>query len=197
MLLVARGAAADVMVLTFEGLQDEEPISDFYNGGTGGAGSGPGPNFGIGFGLDALALIDSDAGGSGNFANEPSPDTIAFFLTGPGVVMNVAAGFEDGFSFFYSSGVVATVDVYDGLNATGNLLASVILAAQGRASEGCLLPGDPTGSFACWDPAGVAFAGIAKSVNFGGAADLSGFDGDGHGAGRDDVRGDDSGLGSR
>jgi len=168
-------AALPLTVLSFEGLQDSEQILDFYNGGTGSLGSS-GPNYGIGFGADALSLIDSDAGGSGNFANEPSPDTIAFFLTGPGVVMNVASGFDTGFSFFYSSTVVATVDVYDGLNATGNLLGTLNLAAQAGASEGCQLPGDPNGYFACWDPVGVAFAGTAKSANFGGAANVTGFD---------------------
>ena len=117
-----------------------------------------------------------DDGGGGNFANEPSPDTIAFFLTGSGVVMNVAAGFTTGFSFFYSSNTAASIDVYGGLNGTGALLASVPLVAQGGVGEGCGLPGDPTGYFACWDPVGVAFGGTAKSVSFGGVADQIGFD---------------------
>src|SRR5271166_4861668 len=46
-------------VLTFEGLQCEEPVASFYNGGLGGNGSGPGPNFGITFPSNALALQDA------------------------------------------------------------------------------------------------------------------------------------------
>ena len=101
-LALPQGALAATRVLTFEGLQNLEFVEQFYNGGTGSLGSS-GANFGVGFGPDTLAGIDAEAGGSGNFANEPSPDTIAVFLTGPGVVMNVAAGFTTGFSFYYTS----------------------------------------------------------------------------------------------
>jgi hypothetical protein len=160
-------------VLNFEGLADGERILDYYDGGFGSFGSGPGPDFDIIFGPDALALIDADAGGSGNFANEPSQDTIAFFLTGPGVVMNVPNGFTTGFSFFYSSGRSGQVTVYDGLHGTGNVLAVIPVVAQGAT---CGAGGDPTGFFACWDPVGVTFSGTAYSVNFGGVANQTGFD---------------------
>jgi len=170
--LAAIPASADTVVLTFEGLQDYEPILEYYNGGSGGSGSGPGPNYGISFGSDALALIDADAGGSGNFANEPTPDTIAFFLTGPGVVMNVPGGFEVGFSFFYTSvSYSGSVTVYDGLDGTGNVLAVLDLVANGSSCGG-----DPSGDFNCWTPFGVNFNGVAKSVNFGGVANQIGFD---------------------
>jgi hypothetical protein len=168
-------ARAATIVLDFEGLRDLEQVLNFYNGGTGSFGSS-GTNYGIGFSNGALAIIDADAGGSGNFANEPSADTIAFFLSAPSLTMNVASGFTTGFSFYYSSSVQTAINVYDGLNGTGNLLASVLLAAQGTASNGCQLPGDPTGVFNCWNAAGVNFAGTAMSVNFGGAANLTGFD---------------------
>ena len=84
-LLLSLGLATDSLassaVLNFEGLQNLEPILNFYDGSLGGFGSGPGPDYGITFGLDALAIIDADAGGTGNFANEPSPNAVAFFLT--------------------------------------------------------------------------------------------------------------------
>src|SRR2546421_12229159 len=101
--LTAAASQASVVTLTFEGLKDQEQILDYYNGGTGGAGSGPGTNYGISFSPDSLALISSSAGGSGNFNNSPSGDTIAFFLNGSGDLMNVAAGFNTGFSFFYAA----------------------------------------------------------------------------------------------
>jgi hypothetical protein len=95
-------AGAAVIVLDFEGLQDLETVQEFYNGGTGGNGSGPGTNLGASFSPDALAIIDQDAGGTGNFGGEPSPDTILFFLSNT-AVLNFAAGFDTGFSFFYSA----------------------------------------------------------------------------------------------
>ena len=144
------GASPVALVLTFEGLKDIENILDFYNGGTGSLGSS-GPNYGVSFGPSALAIIDSDAGGGGNFANEPSPDTIAFWLSGASLVMNVAAGFDTGFSFFYSSSTAATITVYDGLNATGNVLGQLNLIAQYRDNN---CTGDPFGAFCNWSPIG-------------------------------------------
>jgi hypothetical protein len=152
-------------VLTFEGLKDQEAIANYYNGGLGGGGSGPGPNFGITFGPDSLALIQSSDGGSGNFTNPPSGDTVAFFLSGPGDVMDVAAGFKTGFSFFYADqvGFTGSVSVYSGLDGTGALLASL------------LLPSTPN-PYNVFVPIGVAFLGTAESVIFGGSADFIAFD---------------------
>jgi hypothetical protein len=171
-LSLSLASPASALVLTFEGLQDQEEILDFYNGGTGSLGSA-GPNYGINFGPDALALIDIDNGGNGNFANEPSPDTIAFWLSGQSLVMNVAAGFDTGFSFFYSSLYDATVTVYDGLGATGNILGQINLVPNYQ-NNNCT--GDPTGDFCNWDAIGVAFAGTAMSVDFSGAANYVGYD---------------------
>jgi hypothetical protein len=171
LLLVAAAAQASVIVLTFEGLEELEPIGQYYNGGFGGFGSGPGPNYGIEFGSSALALIDRDAGGSGRFANEPSPSTVAFFPSGPGVVMNVPGGFTTGFSFFYTSNFPGTVTVWDGLDGAGNLLASLNFPAL---ESNC--GGDPSGDFNCWSAVGVAFSGVAKSVNFGGTRNQVSFD---------------------
>jgi hypothetical protein len=171
----ARNANAAVITLSFEGLLDNEEIQEFYNGGTGSLGSS-GPNYGISFGGGALALIDQDAGGSGNFANEPTPDTIAFWLTGDSLVMNVAAGFDTGFSFFYTSSVAGAVTVWDapgGATGGGNLLATVNYGPQPLGGCG---GGDPTGAFSCWDPVGVSFSGIAMSADFTGGADVTGFD---------------------
>lgn len=160
------------VVLTFEGLGDQEAVLEFYNGGTGGSGSGPGTNYGISFSSDSLSIIDADAGGTGNFGGEPSPDTILFFLTGAAATMNVPAGFTTGFSFFYSAiSSPGTIRVYDGLNATGNVLATLDLPltpANGAP--------DPTGAFSPLVPIGVSFSGTAHSVDFGGTVNQVGFD---------------------
>ncbi len=164
-------ASAAVITLDFEGLQNLEAVNNFYAGGTGDIGSSSGQDYGISFSSDSLAVIDSDAGGSGNFANEPTADTILFF-TANSAIMNVANGFTDGFSFFYSSSQTTSINVYDGLNKTGNILASLSLPALPLGTVG----GDPNGTFDIWDNIGVSFTGLARSVDFGGVANQVGFD---------------------
>lgn len=170
--LAVVSAQASTVVLTFEGLQNLEPVTNYYNGGTGGFGSGPGPNYGITFGSDSLAVISGASGGSGNFAGAPTMPTILFFLSGPGDVMDVPAGFTTGFSFFYSAVVYpGTVAVYSGLDATGTLLASISLPVTPSGGAGCTY-----GAYCPWIPIGVSFAGTAESVNFTGTANYIGFD---------------------
>lgn len=192
--LISFGAQvnAATIVLDFEGLgvrQDSsavgvpglgtaviERVGEFYNGGSGGSGSSGGIDLGVGFSDNALAIVDADAVGlpvtSGNFGGEPTPSTVLFFLQGAAATMNVAAGFEDGFSFFYSSiNFVGSIDVYSGLNATGDLLASLTLPiTQFNGAP------DPTGQFSPFEPLGVAFDGVARSVDFGGTINQIGFD---------------------
>ena len=172
LLLGGAVAAQQTNVLTFEGLADQESVLNFYNGGAGGAGSGPGPNYGITFGSNALAIIESNLGGSGNFVNEPSPKTILFFLTGT-AVMNVPAGFTTGFSFYYTSSLAATVRVYDGVNATGNVLATINLTANTPVNNCNVTTGH---TFCNWSPIGATFSGTAKSIDFGGTVNQVGYD---------------------
>lgn len=160
-------------VLTFEGVGNLAAVNNFYNGGTDSAGNS-GINYGINFSDTSLGVIDSDDGGSGNIANEPSADTVLFFLSGGAATMNVAAGFDTGFSFYYSANANDTfVNVWSGLNSTGTLLATLNLSLNYN-DDGCT--GDPTGAYCHWDPIGVSFAGIAHSVDFGGTANYVGFD---------------------
>jgi hypothetical protein len=188
--LLGFGDRLSAVVLTFEGLGNREAVGNFYNGGLGGSGSGPGSNFGVTFSSNALAIIDSDAGGTGNFGGEPSPSTVLFFLTGNAATLNYAAGFDTGFSFFYSA--IASpgfVDIYDGLGATGNILGSINLPVT--PSDG----GDPTGVFSPFVPIGVNFLGTARSINFGGAADRIAFDNITFGSATPDGGGTNPGTG--
>jgi hypothetical protein len=153
-------ASSAVIVLTFEGIADGTPVGNFYAGQ------------GVTFSPETLALVDADAGGTGNFANEPTPNTIMFFLNGNAAILNFAAGFDTGFSFFYTSATAASVTVWDDVDGGGNLLGTINLAAQ--HNRNCT--GDPTGSFCNWTAIGVAFAGTARSINFGGTADFTGYD---------------------
>ena len=166
-------AQAAVITLTFEGLQNLEPVGDYYNGGMGGFGSGPGPNYGISFGSDSLAIISGCCGGTGNFSGSPTMPTVLFFLSGPGDVMNVAAGFDTGFSFYYSAVVYpGSVSVYDGPDGTGNLLAFLDLPVTPSGGS----PECTYGSYCPWFPIGVTFSGTAYSVVFSGSADYIAFD---------------------
>jgi hypothetical protein len=84
--------------------------------------------------------------------------------------MDVAAGFSTGFSFYYAAAnTPGSVSVYSGLDGTGTLLDTINLPVNG---SGC----DSTGqAYDCWTNTGVAFAGTAESVVFGGAANYIGF----------------------
>jgi hypothetical protein len=174
-MLAASSAAAFAgpVVLNMSGLGDEEAILNYFNGGYGGNGSGPGPSDGIVFSSNSLAIISESQGGSGNFDNNPSGGPIAFFLSGSADTMDVAAGFNTGFSFYYSTIETGSVTVWSGLDGTGTLLATIDLPAN-TPGAGCPA-GDPY-TYCEWDEVGVSFAGTAESVNFGGAANYIGFD---------------------
>lgn len=175
--LATAPASVHGQVLTFEGLQHNEEVLDFHNGGTGSLGSS-GPNYGISFSSAALAIIDEDddPAATGRFENNPSGITaVSFVFPSPSLVMNVLAGFTTGFSFFYSADLPATVSVWSGLDGTGVLLASLDLEAQHDVDCPPFGPGR-TGAYCNWTAVGVAFAGTAMSVDFAGAANRVGFD---------------------
>jgi hypothetical protein len=147
-------------VLTFEGLGDLETVGNFYSG------------LGINFAPSAQALVDADAGGSGNIGGEPSPSTVVFFPFANAIEMNVTGGFDTGISFYYSAPFEpGFVRVWDGFDASGNLLASIDLPLT--ADGGAM---DPTGRYSPLLPFGLAFDGIALSVEFGGVANMIVYD---------------------
>ncbi|MDQ6924834.1 MAG: PEP-CTERM sorting domain-containing protein [Candidatus Eremiobacteraeota bacterium] len=163
------------VVLTFEGLKDSEGVLNYYNGGVGSLGSTGGTNYGASFSSNALALIRNNAGGAGNFGGEPSPSTILFFTSGSATTLNYAAGFSTGFSFFYSAvNNPGSIRVFDGLNDTGNLLATLTLPTTLSAGAAC--PNNPGARFCPFVPIGVAFSGTARSIDFGGTTNQIAFD---------------------
>jgi hypothetical protein len=170
--LAATASSAAIVSLDFTGVVDpaqgnSTAVNGFYNGGTSGHGTS-GVNYGVEFSSNGLGI------NSYNGCCEPDSPTpgILFFLSGGAVTINYAAGFTTGFSFNYSSNSAAFVRVYDGLNATGNVLATLSLLQQ--ANTGCA-PGS-TGFYCNWDAVGVAFAGTAKSIDFGGGANFVAYD---------------------
>jgi hypothetical protein len=167
-------ASNNIIFLDFEGLSNNDPINDFYNGGLSGKGN-TGSDYGVQFSL-ALGKIDADApGGNGNFANEPSPSTIMFFLdSGNEASVNIPAGFSNAFSCYYAAGYDGSINIYDGLDGTGNLLATLPLPINNDDYNTCT--GDPNGWYCNWDEVSVSFNGIAKSIVFIGPSDYVGFD---------------------
>ena len=171
--LVCAAPAFSATTLDFEGAGDYNFINNYYNGGTNDGGN-TGPNYGISFGPDALA-----AANTGNFSNQPSGTTIMaavqpfdnnLNLLPTHAAMNVAAGFIGEASFWYSSGEATTVNIYSGLDGTGSVLATFVLAAN-ATSDGC---SDTT--FCHWDKLTQTFAGVAKSIDFSSAVGVAGFD---------------------
>jgi hypothetical protein len=174
----------EITVLDFEfvgGPQNGQPIGDYYNGGTSGGVSpaGRGPNHGVTFSSNALGLCRGNLGGacSGNFAGAPSPNGVLFFLGGPAATMNVASGFSTGFSFFYSAAFEpGFVRVFDDVNGTGNVLATIDLPVT-PFTPGVGACADYAAAIFCpFVPVGVTFAGIARSVDFGGTGNQIAFD---------------------
>ena len=173
--LSAAAAPAAVVTLTFEGAGNLARLEGYHNGGTDSQGHA-GPNLGVAFGPTALSIIDedvpsaTDSPNTGNFGNEPSPDTVLFFLEAQ-AVLNVADGFRDGFSFFYSSTTFAgVVSVFDQVDAGGALIGTIALSPLGEGQ------GDPTGSYNRWLAAGLSFSGVARSIAFGGTGDRIALD---------------------
>lgn len=175
-------SSASVIVLDFENIEKHPGtnstfIDDFYNGGTASNGNS-GTNYGVSFSSNALNVCmntlqvfcsNTSRGGQGN---PNSQFAGLFFLSGDETYMNVAAGFATGFSFFYSAiNQTGSVSVYDGLNGTGNLLATLAL---GLTDTDC--PAGYGAGYCTYKAIGMTFSGIAKSVSFAGVADRIAFD---------------------
>jgi hypothetical protein len=186
-LLTAAPAAAraQVYVLTFEGIGsttalDLPLIQNFYNGGTASNGAS-GPNYGVTFSPNAdelcLNTLTIDCSNTSRGGLAPGSEHGGLdWESGPSTFMTAAAGFTTGFSFFYSDPFVsgAFIDVYDGVDGTGSVLAHLDLGLtnDGRVS-GC---DGYNANYCPFVPIGVSFAGTAKSIVFGGTADFIEFD---------------------
>jgi len=154
--------------LDFEGIGNGIGVGNFYNGGAG-------ADYGVAFGNNGLVLTDSDAGGTGNFAHQPSGDSLLFFLNAP-IVLDYTPGFNTGFSFFYSSSSSdAKVSIWDETGGQGNELA-VISLPRNYQDDNCIV--EAVGDFCHFDIGLLSFAddSVAKSVLFTGVANQVAFD---------------------
>jgi hypothetical protein len=148
----------ECVIIDFEGVGDLAPVGTIST-----------PLGDAEFSADAIGLVDTDAGGSGPFANEPSPDTIMFVFTGEPVITMTLENPAEEVSWFYSSPVPSTVRIFD---ESDNLIEVINQAATLPG------PGDPTGGdFGTW--VGDDFnagANIIKKVEFDGTLNFSIWD---------------------
>jgi PEP-CTERM motif len=153
-------------LLTFAGLQDQQQVGNFYNGG----GLSTTPNFGVSFSSNFYGLLPVTKGGSGNFSPGPlgSPAIFINGATGSVVtgIMNVNAGFT-GVQFFYTAAFQETVQIWSGTNGTGTLLATLTLSPN---NSSCSFP-----AYCNWTSAGISLTGPAESVTFTGTANSLGL----------------------
>lgn len=161
-LLVCGAAGATPVTMHFDGLTPGTNVHNYYGGGcsthAGFFGTYnvdcAGPDYGVKWkGAYVRSLGD-----------EPSAPNYAgagLFSSGD-MVMNVAAGFDTGLNFYYTTVAdvfSGTVKVYSGKNGHGTELAHQDLAGT---------PFSCAGSVPCWMLAGLDFEGTAKSVVFDG-----------------------------
>lgn len=177
--MVVSSVASATIVMNFDDMPNAtngEFVGNFYNGGCGSAYSGglvdcSGPNYGVVWTGGAVAG-GAPAGLFSNTSNEPSGPNVMGPVSGSGTdsFMNVAGGFDTGFSFYYAAAYQGgTITVYSGLDGSGSVLATLNLPVTGSDCDGL------TG-FSCWDPFGVTFSGVAMSANFSGAEGQIVFD---------------------
>jgi hypothetical protein len=170
-MLSAAPSFATTITLDFEGASGYGFIDNFYNGGTDIPANNTttptsGVNYGVSFGLDAIAYTNDDFA---NFSNAPTPGTV-LAAVGPDAALNFAGGFTGPLSFYYSSNAVTQVQVFSGLNGTGNLLLPAF-ELKINAQDGC----DDT-NFCHWDLISLNIDGIGQSIQFGSAIYTAGFD---------------------
>jgi hypothetical protein len=183
MILATYSVQANVVVLNFEGIAaypwDSTTlfVQNYYDGGAASNGN-IGPNFGVTFDAPALVICLNTPGtvcsntSRGGLGDPGSQLGALFFLTSNSITMDVAGGFDTGFSFNYTAiNVGGSVSVYDGPGGGGTLLGSFVLPTT---ASGC----DPAyaAGFCPFFPVGVGFAGTAQSVVFAGVGNQIVFD---------------------
>lgn len=173
-IVTPKSQAATITVLDFEGIADTTNstvnINNFYNGGTSSNGKS-GTNYGVTFSSNALAFAlntlsqqpsNTSRGGQGNSNSQLGG---FYYQNGTEAFLTYAAGFDTGFSFFYSAPFTpAKINVYSGSNGAGTLLASLNLPTTNDGLvSGCA---GFNANYCPFIASGVGFTGIAKSIGF-------------------------------
>ena len=127
-------------VVDFEGLAEFETI-----GTVGGAVS-------VTFEPNWTVVIDDDAGGVGNFANEPSPDTVATHFIGLGTppIIELSSGVRFVRVSTLTRAPPLEIHAHDLPGGGGNLVSFDVRSTQGVAPP-APCAGDPNGTYCLWD----------------------------------------------
>lgn len=178
-LAVSTAASAAPVLLDFEHIASYPinayvQVQDFYNGGTASNGA-KGTNYGVSFSTGAsLVCMNSLTVRCSNTSRgglAPASAQAGLYFTNAQGYINAAAGFDTELSFAYASFLESgVIEIYDGLNGTGNRLGTLNL---GRNAAACL---DYNAQFCPLSDVTMKFAGIAKSVLFTGMAGQFVFD---------------------
>lgn len=136
----------DCVEIDFEGLGNNAPIGTI-------AGSPQIPQ--VIFGSSWLSIIDVDAGGSGNFANETSPSTTAYFLDQNDISISFDSGAQL-VEFHHSAAARSLPVTISAFDADGNLVDRAIGNTIGTDYDGAACSGDPSGNFCLWDKVTLA-----------------------------------------
>ncbi len=157
----------DCARIDFEGLTNSQAI-----------GVVPGP-VEVTFGPSWIGLVDLDDGGTGNFANEPSSNTIAFFMDAADPIeFDPPVRFLQVWYTSTAASTPVTLIAWDGPGGTGNRLDRKTGRVIGTDFDGAPCGGDPTGSFCLFDNLALSAPGdLIKSITIQGAQGNSfGFD---------------------
>lgn len=140
--------AAITKIITFEGINDLGKV---------------GKQSGVVFSPAWIAGLDSDEGGNGDFANEPSPDTVAF-LNSPEnqIATRITLPYPTSqVSFFYSlnTDIAPSVDVYF-YDQNDSILGTLSMNNCGCVLCGSSCSGDPNGNWCEFEELCANYAGI-------------------------------------
>jgi hypothetical protein len=129
---------ADCTLIDFEGIGNNLPVGVYAGPVT------------VTFGTSWLGLVDADDGGDGNFANEPSSNTIAYFLdtSDMGISLSPSVQYLEFWYTASASSLPVTVTAYD---SAGNVVDSATGNTVGTSTDGADCAGDPTGVFCLFD----------------------------------------------
>ena len=151
------GCGTDCTTIDFEGVGNQSPVGTI---------TGP---VNVTFGSNWFGLVDSDVGGDGNFANEPSPSTVTYVSGGAPLPIEFSSGVAS-VNIFYVAGstsIPLTLTAFDAPGGTGNVVATATGETVGNGSN---CTGDPTGIFCLWDTVNLIASGnTIRSITLSGA----------------------------
>jgi PEP-CTERM motif len=162
-------ARAGLASITFDEPQlvDNDPLLQFYNGGTTFRGIGGGPNLGVSFTINArVRTVDSLVG---DYTKPGFMELMSDVIregAGISATMDVSGGFTTGVQFSYASiDSVGDMKVYSGLDGTGTVLADLSLPITSPMTGPGVFVADS-----------LTFSGVGYSIVFTGGNKQLAFD---------------------